>query len=166
MPKYARFLKDIRTNKRKLEELSHVTLNEECLVVLQNKLPKKMRDPESFTIPCLISILSVCNVLADLGASINLIPYAVFEKPKPTRMSVHLADRSVKLTLRVDDEEVTFDIGRSMQHTKNQDALYFIETFYSCVSDHLHDTVEEESLGTQIVGGETLDLVGEDQFEE
>ncbi|XP_076948899.1 uncharacterized protein LOC143621329 [Bidens hawaiensis] len=93
MPKYAKFLKDVLTNKRKLEELSHVTLNEECSVVLQNKLPTKKTDPGSFTIPCLIGDLFVSNALADLGASINLMPYAVFSKlglgePKPTRMSI------------------------------------------------------------------------------
>ncbi|KAI3819513.1 hypothetical protein L1987_13353 [Smallanthus sonchifolius] len=101
MPKYARFLKDILTNKRKLEELSQVTLNEECSAVIQNKLPEKRRDPRSFTIPCLIGSLSVSNALADLGASINLMSYAVFAKlelgePTPTRMSIQLADRSVK----------------------------------------------------------------------
>ncbi|KAI3670940.1 hypothetical protein L1987_87585 [Smallanthus sonchifolius] len=54
-----------------------------------------------------------------------------------------------------------------MQHTQNQDdSLYFFETVYSCVSDHLQDTAEEESLDTQIVGGETFDPVSEDQFDE
>ncbi|KAI3814025.1 hypothetical protein L1987_18767 [Smallanthus sonchifolius] len=74
---------------------------------------------------------------------------------------------SGRLTLRVDEEEVTFDVGRSMQHTQNQDdSLYFVEALYSCMSDHLQDTAEEESLDTQIVGGETFDPVGEDQFDE
>ncbi|KAI3773692.1 hypothetical protein L1987_48222 [Smallanthus sonchifolius] len=57
MPNYAKFLKGVLTNKRKLEELSHVLLNEECSAVLQNKLPTKMTDPGSFTIPCLIGDL-------------------------------------------------------------------------------------------------------------
>ncbi|KAK1429674.1 hypothetical protein QVD17_11888 [Tagetes erecta] len=101
MPKYAKFLKDLLTNKQKLEELSHVILNEECSAILQNKLPQKMKDPGSFTIPCLIGSLSVNNALADLGASINLMPYSLFQKldlgePQPTRMSIQLADRSVK----------------------------------------------------------------------
>ncbi|XP_076958661.1 uncharacterized protein LOC143634472 [Bidens hawaiensis] len=101
MPKYAKFLKEVLSNKKKLEEPSCVTLNEECSAVLQNKLPKKMADPGSFTIPCLIGSLSVSNALVDLGASINLMPYSVFAKldldePKPTRMTIQLADRSVK----------------------------------------------------------------------
>ncbi|XP_076930904.1 uncharacterized protein LOC143595872 [Bidens hawaiensis] len=101
MPKYAKFLKEVLLNKKKLEELSCVTLNEEFSTVLQNKLHKKMTDPGTFTIPCLIGSFSVSNALADLGASINLMPYSVFAKldlgePKPTRMSIQLADRSVK----------------------------------------------------------------------
>ncbi|XP_076926597.1 uncharacterized protein LOC143589840 [Bidens hawaiensis] len=83
MPKYAKFLKEFLSNKKKLEELSCVTLNDECSAVLQNKLPKKMTDPGSFTIPCLIGSLSVSNALTDLGASINLIPYSVFFQTRP-----------------------------------------------------------------------------------
>ncbi|KAI3775968.1 hypothetical protein L1987_45728 [Smallanthus sonchifolius] len=101
MPKYTRFLMDVLMNKRKLEELSHVTLNEECSVVIQNKLPEKMRDLGSFTISCLIGSLPVNNALPNLDASVNLMPYAVLAKlelgkPKPTRLSNQLVDRSVK----------------------------------------------------------------------
>ena len=80
MPKYAKFLKELLTNKKKLEELSTVTLSEECSAVVQNKLPKKMTDPGSFTIPCLIGDLTCSHALADLGASINLMPYSIFAK--------------------------------------------------------------------------------------
>ncbi|KAL8244068.1 hypothetical protein R6Q59_010326, partial [Mikania micrantha] len=45
MPKYAKFLKDLLTNKRKMEELSTVTLSEKCSAVVQNKLPQKKTDP-------------------------------------------------------------------------------------------------------------------------
>ncbi|XP_076924979.1 uncharacterized protein LOC143587619 [Bidens hawaiensis] len=100
MPKYAKFLKEVLSNKRKLEELSHIIPNEEFYAILQNKLPKKMIDPGIFIIPYLIRNLLVNNVLADLGASINLIPNMVFSKlglgePTPTPMSIQLADISV-----------------------------------------------------------------------
>ncbi|NAW23511.1 hypothetical protein FGF82_23575, partial [Salmonella sp. gx-f9] len=76
-------------------------LNAVCSAILQNKLANKLKDPGSFTIPCLIVSLNVKNVLADLGASINVMPYKMFKqlglgKPKQTRMSIQLADRSVK----------------------------------------------------------------------
>ncbi|KAK5842248.1 hypothetical protein PVK06_004584 [Gossypium arboreum] len=101
MPTYAKFLKELLTNKRKLEDLSTVELNEECSTILQNKLPTKLKDPGSFTIPCLIGSFNVDKALADLSVSINLMPYKMFKQiglgePKPTRMSIQLADRSVK----------------------------------------------------------------------
>ena len=79
MPTYEIFLKELLTNKRKFEELSIVELNEECSTILQNKLPTKLKDPGSFTVPCLIGSLNVEKVLADLGASVNLMPYKMFK---------------------------------------------------------------------------------------
>ncbi|XP_048231225.1 uncharacterized protein LOC125370269 [Ricinus communis] len=101
MPRYARFLKEILSNKRKLEDLGLVALNEECSAIFQNKLPVKRCDLESFTVPCIISDLHVSDALADLGASINLMPSSLFKKlglsePKPTRMNIQLAYRTVK----------------------------------------------------------------------
>ncbi|XP_048229359.1 uncharacterized protein LOC107262498 [Ricinus communis] len=102
MPKYAKFLKKIMSNKRRLEDLGLVTLNEECSTILQNKLPVKRRDPRSFIIPCVIGELPISGALADLGASINLMPTSLFDKlglsePKPTRMSIQFADRTIKI---------------------------------------------------------------------
>nr|GEV99125.1 DNA-directed DNA polymerase [Tanacetum cinerariifolium] len=62
--------------------------------------PKRMR-PRKFTLPCLIGPLAEKNALTDLGASINLMPHSLFRrlgisKLKPTRMSIKLADRSIK----------------------------------------------------------------------
>ncbi|XP_048231226.1 uncharacterized protein LOC125370270 [Ricinus communis] len=100
MPRYAKLLKEILSNKRKFEDLACVTLNEECLTIFHNKLPKKQHDPWSFTIPCVIGNLTINDALADLGASINVIPYNLFAKlrlgeTKPTRI-IELADTSVK----------------------------------------------------------------------
>ena len=101
MPKYAKFLKDILSNKEKFAEVSSIPLSAGCSAVLQRKLPEKMSDPGSFTIPCILSDNTVVHALADLGASINLMPYSIFRKlglgePRPTHMSIQLADRSVK----------------------------------------------------------------------
>ncbi|GKD65122.1 DNA-directed DNA polymerase [Tanacetum coccineum] len=101
MPKYTKFLKVLLTNKARLEEACTTTMNEMCSAVLLNKLPSKEKDPWSFTIPCDIGQLHINNALADLGASISLMPYTMYEKlglrePKPTRMSLELADRSIQ----------------------------------------------------------------------
>ncbi|XP_075479431.1 uncharacterized protein LOC142520314 [Primulina tabacum] len=78
-----------------------VNLTENCSALVQNKIPPKLKDPGSFSIPCMIGDVVFHKALWDLGASINLMPLSVFRKlglgePKPTRMSLLLADRSVK----------------------------------------------------------------------
>ncbi|GJX55170.1 reverse transcriptase domain-containing protein [Tanacetum coccineum] len=100
MPKYAKMLKDLITNKEKLLELANTPLNENCSAVLFKKLPKKLGDPGKFLIPCDFSELEECMALADLGASINLMPLSVWKKLMlheliPTRMTLELANRSV-----------------------------------------------------------------------
>ncbi|GJU31657.1 DNA-directed DNA polymerase [Tanacetum coccineum] len=97
MPKYAKFLKGLLTNKARLEEACTIIINERCSAVLLNKLPSKEKDPVSFTIPYDIGQLHIDNAFADLGASIGLMPYKMYEKlglgePKATRMSLELAD--------------------------------------------------------------------------
>ncbi|GKB34773.1 hypothetical protein Tco_0879715, partial [Tanacetum coccineum] len=71
MPKYAKFLKGLLTNKARLEEACTITMNERCSAVLLNKLPSKEKDPGSFTIPCDIGQLHINNALANLGATID-----------------------------------------------------------------------------------------------
>lgn len=104
MPKYSTYFKRLLANRKKLEGL--VTLGEECSMVTQRGLPKKVDDPGSFTLPCSIGPLSIKNALSDLGASINLMPHSMFLKLgysglKSTRMYIQLADRSVKYPLGI-----------------------------------------------------------------
>ncbi|GJZ52893.1 reverse transcriptase domain-containing protein [Tanacetum coccineum] len=106
MPKGAKVLKDLLSHKEKLEKATFlVKLSEECSVIIQMSLPQK-GDPGSFTLPCLIGTLEVKNALTDLGASINLMPHSLFRrlgisKLKPTKMSIQLADRSIKYPIGV-----------------------------------------------------------------
>ncbi|KAJ9159740.1 hypothetical protein P3X46_025219 [Hevea brasiliensis] len=80
MPSYAKFLKEILSNKKKLEEFETVALTEESSAILQNKLPPKLKDPESFSIPCHIGDISIDKALCDLGASVSLMPLSIYEK--------------------------------------------------------------------------------------
>ena len=101
MPKYAKFLKEVLSNKRKLEDNEKVMLTEECSAILQRKLLPKLKDPGSFTILFTIGDFKFDRVLCDLGASINLMPLSIFRKlglgeVKPTTVSLQLADRSIK----------------------------------------------------------------------
>ncbi|GKF45005.1 DNA-directed DNA polymerase, partial [Tanacetum coccineum] len=198
MPKYAKFLNGLLTNKARLEEACKITINERCSAVLLNKLPSKKKDPGSFTIHYDIGQLHIDNALADLGASISLMSYTMYEKlglrePKATRMRLELADRSIqyprgiienvlikvdkfvlpidfiildmpedsrvpiilertflettramidvfnkKITLRVGDDEVIFDVDQSIKRpTTKDDECYGI--------DDLDDTISVEA---------------------
>ncbi|GJV81789.1 reverse transcriptase domain-containing protein [Tanacetum coccineum] len=154
-------------------------MNENCSAVILKKLPEKLGDPDKFLIPCDFPEIVECLVLADLGASINLMPLSIWKKlslPEltPTRMILELADRSTtspsgiaedvfvkvgkfhfpadfvvvdyvvdprvplilgrpflrtaralidvygeELTLRVDDEAITFKVGQTSRYSYN-----------------------------------------------
>nr|GEW72443.1 reverse transcriptase domain-containing protein [Tanacetum cinerariifolium] len=99
-PKFASTIKSLLTNKDKLFELAKVPLNENFLTMLLKKLPKKLGDPDKFLIPWDFPGIDVCHAMADLGASINLMPLSIWKKlslPEltPTRMTLKLANRSI-----------------------------------------------------------------------
>ena len=73
MPTYAKFLKEILSKKRKIAEEGIVNLT----ATLQQKLPAKMKDPGSFTIPFSIGKYEFKKALCDSGANINLMPLSV-----------------------------------------------------------------------------------------
>ncbi|GJZ29919.1 reverse transcriptase domain-containing protein [Tanacetum coccineum] len=209
MPKYAKFLKGLLTNKARLEEACKIIINERYSAVLLNKLPSKEKDLGSFTIPCDIRQLHIYNALADLGASISLMPYTMYKKlglgePKHTRMSLELANRLIqyprgiienvlikvdkfvlpvdfvildmpedsrvpiifgklflataramidvfnkKITLRVGDDEVIFDVDQSIKRpTTEDDECYGI--------DDLDDAINEEA--QELLANEEPDL--------
>ncbi|GJW99898.1 reverse transcriptase domain-containing protein [Tanacetum coccineum] len=100
MPRFAPTIKSLLMNKEKLLELAKIPLNENCSAMLLKKLPEKLGDPGKFLIPCDFPGMDVCHALADLGASINLMPLSIWKKlslPEltPTRMTLELADRSI-----------------------------------------------------------------------
>ncbi|GJU83911.1 reverse transcriptase domain-containing protein [Tanacetum coccineum] len=116
MPKFASTFKSLLSNKEKLFELANTPLNENCSAVLLKKLPEKLGDPGKFLIPCDFPELVECLALADLGASINLMPLSVWKKlslPEltPTRMTLELANRSIAYPVGV-AEDVIVKVGK------------------------------------------------------
>ena len=101
IPSYVKFMKDILSKKRRLADFETVNLIEECSAILQRKLPQKLKDPSSFTIPCTIGNAIFEIALCDLGASINLMPLSIFKRlglgeVRPTPVTLQLTDRSLK----------------------------------------------------------------------
>nr|GEU37928.1 hypothetical protein [Tanacetum cinerariifolium] len=105
IPKYQKMLKALLSNKEKLLELANTPFNENCSAVILKKLPEKHGDPRKFLILCGFSELK-CKALADLGASINLMPLYVWKKlglPEliSTRMTLELANRAIFTPARI-----------------------------------------------------------------
>jgi len=80
MPMYIKFLKKILSKKRKIDKHKTIALFVECSVVVLNKLPAKLKDPISFSISYLIGNVSIDRALYDLGSSVSLILYSIFNK--------------------------------------------------------------------------------------
>ncbi|XP_023748613.2 uncharacterized protein LOC111896879 [Lactuca sativa] len=99
IPRYAMFLKELFTNKRKLKGNEKISMNENASAVLQRKPPPKCKDPGMFTVPCKIGDVIFSSVMLDLGASINVMPYSMYESLNvgplsETSVIISLADKS------------------------------------------------------------------------
>ncbi|KAL4291485.1 hypothetical protein GQ457_14G014820 [Hibiscus cannabinus] len=99
MPNYDKFLKDMGTRKKRVEEFETVAAKKTCLALMHNKVLAKKTDPGSLTIKCFIGHNYPTKALCDHGASINLMPKSVFQKQgigeaKPTTVMLQLADHS------------------------------------------------------------------------
>lgn len=89
------------TKKRKLPEHKTIALSEECSAIIQDKIPPKLKDPQSFTPPCSIGNLNTIKCFIDSGASINLVPLPLYRKlglgnPKAVSIILQLADQTLK----------------------------------------------------------------------
>jgi hypothetical protein len=101
MPAYAKVIKDLCTVKRKHHLKKTAFFIEQVNAIIQHKVPPKYKDPGCPTISCTIGEYLVERALLDLGASINLLPFTVYQQMrlgdlKPTSMTLQLADRSVR----------------------------------------------------------------------
>jgi hypothetical protein len=97
MSAYAKCLKEIMSKNKGLKDVKTVTLN---------NLSPKLKDPESFIIPCSLGNIKFKNTLCDLGASVSLMPRSVFERLgigdlKQINISLQMTDGSVRLPIGI-----------------------------------------------------------------
>ncbi|GJV65674.1 reverse transcriptase domain-containing protein [Tanacetum coccineum] len=157
---------------------------DESSAMIQNKVLPKLGDPESFLIPCNFNKTFSCNALADLGASINLMPYSLYvklslENLKPTKMSVRLADRSfqypvgiaenmlVKVVIRVKQrqlnlgvgtERMIFNIDSAMKHSySNDDTCFSIDVIDEILEEDFDALLDEGSKILHSIEGTLLE---------
>nr|GEW18837.1 reverse transcriptase domain-containing protein [Tanacetum cinerariifolium] len=114
MPKFALMFKSLLNNKEKLFDLATTPVNENCSAVIVKKFPEKLGDPGKFLIPCDFPEFDECLALADLGASISLMPLSIWRK-----LSLPELTSTEELTLCVNDEEITFKVGQTSKYSYN-----------------------------------------------
>nr|GEZ49259.1 reverse transcriptase domain-containing protein [Tanacetum cinerariifolium] len=129
MPKFASTLKALIKNKEKLSEMARTPLNEHCSAVLLKKFPEKLGDLGKFLIPCDFPRMDECLALADLGASINLMPLSMWKRlslPEltPTCMTLETGRALIdvfegELTLYVGKEAITFNLDQTSRYSTN-----------------------------------------------
>ncbi|XP_043705289.1 uncharacterized protein LOC122655119 [Telopea speciosissima] len=114
VPAYAKFLKDLFTQKRKLK--THIPktiyLTEQVSAVLSNQLPPKLKDPRAPLISCTIGNLAIERALLDLGESVNILPSSVYDRfgfgeLKPTQTSI-LATANAYINCRLGAMDISF----------------------------------------------------------
>ncbi|GJW28317.1 reverse transcriptase domain-containing protein [Tanacetum coccineum] len=175
MPKFAKMVKDLLTNKEKLLEMANTPLNENCSAVLLKKLPEKLGDTGRFLIPCDFYGLESCMALADLGASINLMPLSVWKTLSlpdlsTTRMTLELATRTVaypaalvdstrrKVTLRVGDEGIgSFNVESTSKYPRKHgdESIHKIDILDITCEDHFHEVLNVQKLINPMSGSPT-----------
>ncbi|XP_061367855.1 uncharacterized protein LOC133310867 [Gastrolobium bilobum] len=136
MPSYAKFMKDVLSKKRRIEEFETVALTKESCNYL-TEIPPKLKDLGIFTIPCTVRKNYLGRALCDLGSSVNLMPASIFKQldigaARPTTVTLQLADRSIakpflatgdavinvrkgELSMSVNGEEVKFNVMKAMK---------------------------------------------------
>ena len=96
-----------------------------CSAIIQQKLPAKMKDPGSFTIPCSKGKYEFKKAICDSGASINLMPLSVVQRLNlgeltPTAITLQMADRSMAQPKGILEDVLVVDPTRS---TDRRDSL-------------------------------------------
>nr|XP_016487143.1 PREDICTED: uncharacterized protein LOC107807303 [Nicotiana tabacum] len=156
MPGFAKYLKDLIT-KRKTIKNEVVNVTHRVTSIIATMVVQEKEDPGAFTIPCTIGLRDFARVLCYNGASINLMPLAIYKQvglgiPKPTIDDVLVkvgkcllpvdfaildcvVDNEIKF--RVNDEEVTFQLSKGMKLPHAYKSISVID-----VVGELEDAVE------------------------
>ncbi|XP_075092474.1 uncharacterized protein LOC142172702 [Nicotiana tabacum] len=116
MPGYAKMMKDLISRKFDFQDLATITLTHTCSAFVTRPIAEKLPEPGSFTIPCTMGNFAFAKALCDLGASINLMPLAIYKRlgirrARPTSMLLQLVDRTVKRSFGIQDD-VLVQVGK------------------------------------------------------
>ncbi|XP_027166451.1 uncharacterized protein LOC113766458 [Coffea eugenioides] len=158
MPKYARFLKGLCTNRNKLNFQDKVRVGENVSAVLQKKLPQKCKDPDRSNVyseDVVEDVLVKVNefifpadfYIVDMNDD-NLANSAVLLLGRPfmstgrTKIDVHESTLSVEF----DGETITFNIFYAMKYPDDTESINCVGIANSTVQDFLEQNLMEDKL--------------------
>ncbi|GJV83769.1 putative nucleotidyltransferase, ribonuclease H [Tanacetum coccineum] len=172
MPKYAKFLKSLLTNKARLEEACKIIMNERCSAILLNKLPSKEKDPgklgwenEATRMSWYMRIGQsqlwsreiIENVLIKVDKFVLPIDFVILDMPEDSRVPIILGRPFLataramidvfnkKITLRVGDDEVVFDIGQVNKRPTTEDGeCYGINDLDETINEEAQELLANE----------------------
>ncbi|XP_049342938.1 uncharacterized protein LOC125807269 [Solanum verrucosum] len=206
MSGYSKFMKELVTKKRTMD-FETIKVSHNCSAIMTSEMITKKEDPGAFTIPCTIGILKFVKALCDLGASINLMPYAIYKQlglgePKSTTMRLVMVDRSIKypggilydilvkvdrfiflddfvildstrkvlvdvesaeLMFRVNKDEVTFNVCKSMKHPSDIHVVTTIDVIIEAVATVSHIMCMSEPLEVVLANYDKTKVQGYDE---
>ncbi|XP_062103388.1 uncharacterized protein LOC133814447 [Humulus lupulus] len=129
MPSYVKFMKNVLSKKRRMEDYETIALTEECSAILQWKLPQKVRDPRSFTIPCTIGNFQCERALCDLGANFIVLDMEEDEdvliilwRPFLATGQALIDAQNGELRSRVQGDEVVFNVFKALTYPWTSDS--------------------------------------------
>ncbi|GKE24296.1 reverse transcriptase domain-containing protein [Tanacetum coccineum] len=156
MPKYAKMLKDLLSNKEKLLELANTPLNENCSAVLLKKLPEKLGDPGKFLIPCDFNELEECMALVDLVGKFKFpADFVIVDHDVDPRVPLILGRPFLRtaralvdvygeeLTLRVGNEKLVFNVESTSKypHKHRDESINQLDIIDTTCEDHFHEVL-------------------------
>ena len=103
IPSFSKYVKELCTPHRRP---TRIKLSESVSSILLNEIPQKKKDPGAPLITCDIGGMKFSRSLLDSGASVNLLPKALYDKFKfgelePIFLELQLADGSIKQPLGI-----------------------------------------------------------------
>ncbi|GJT52447.1 hypothetical protein Tco_0978604 [Tanacetum coccineum] len=147
MPNYGKFLKELVSNKHKLEQILATFLSDESSALIQNKVPPKLGDPRSFLIPYNFNKAFSCDALANLGASINLMSIAKNMLVEDGKFTFPVDFVILEMKEDIGTKSITFNMDSAMKHSySNDDTCFSIDVIDEILEEDFDAVLDEGDL--------------------
>nr|GEV62666.1 reverse transcriptase domain-containing protein [Tanacetum cinerariifolium] len=183
MPNYGKFLKELISNKHKIEQIFDAFLSDESSAMIQNKVPPKLEDPGSFLSPSDRSfqypVGIAKNMLVEVGKFTFPADFGIFEMEEDSKVPLifgrpflYTADvvirvKQKQLNLGVRTERMIFNINSAMKHSySNDDTCFSIDVIDEILEEDFDALLDEGSKILYSIEGTLLEEEIFSEFDE